>query len=206
MAVEEIQDNSGATDDEVVAADQTLAKLVAAISTAGGPTYQAIEIAPNDGEDGGQPGGNIRSVFLYNSARVTLAPGPVGDSTTPVGVSVGADGTAELSLNPGRVDPTNPAWTASRKPLAGEFVFQGRKVIVVANHFNSKGGDQSADGRFQPPNRSSEVQRKQQAEVLNAFVDQVLAADPNANVVLAGDFNDYQFAPSMSTSPTTARS
>ncbi|HEU4330320.1 MAG TPA: endonuclease/exonuclease/phosphatase family protein, partial [Lapillicoccus sp.] len=31
------------------------------------------------------------------------------------------------------------------------------------------------------------------------FVDQVLAADPNANVVLAGDFNDYQFAPSMTT-------
>ena len=73
-------------------------------------------------------------------------------------------------------------------------MFQGRKVIVVANHFNSKGGDQSADGRFQPPNRSSEVQRTQQATVLNAFVKDVLAADPNANVVLAGDFNDYQFS------------
>jgi hypothetical protein len=64
----------------------------------------------------------------------------------------------------------------------------------VANHFNSKGGDQSADGRFQPPNRSSEVQRTQQATVLNAFVKDVLAADANANVVLAGDFNDYQFS------------
>ena len=76
-------------------------------------------------------------------------------------------------------------------------MFQGRKVIVVANHFNSKGGDQSADGRFQPPNRSSEVQRTQQATVLNAFVRQVLAADANANVVLAGDFNDYQFSEPM---------
>ncbi len=198
VAVEEIQDNSGATDNGDVAADQTLAKLVAAISKAGGPTYQPIAIDPEDGKDGGQPGGNIRSVFLYNAAKVALAPGPVGDATTPVGVSTGADGTAELSHNPGRVDPTNSAWTASRKPLAAEFVFQGRKVIVVANHFNSKGGDQSADGRFQPPNRSSELQRTEQAEVLNTFVDQVLDADPNANVVLAGDFNDYQFAPSMS--------
>jgi hypothetical protein len=114
-------------------------------------------------------------------------------------VSTAADGTATLSLNPGRVDPTNAAWTASRKPLAGEFVFQGRKVIVVANHFNSKGGDQSADGRYQPPNRASEVQRNQQASVLNAFVKQVLAADKDANVVVAGDFNDYQFSTSMQT-------
>ena len=66
----------------------------------------------------------------------------------------------------------------SRKPLAAQFDFQGRNVIVVANHFDSKGGDQNADGRFQPPNRSSEVQRTQQATVLNGFVRQVLAADP----------------------------
>ena len=200
IAVEEIQDNNGApTDDKapadgVVAADQTLTKLVAAITTAGGPAYQWAEIDPIDRQDGGQPGGNIRSVFLYNPQRVTLAPGTAGGSLDPVHVSTAADGTATLSVNPGRVDPTNPAWTSSRKPLAGEFVFQGRKVIVVANHFNSKGGDQSADGRFQPPNRSSEVQRLQQAAVLNGFVKDVLAADPNANVVLAGDFNDYQFS------------
>ena len=139
-----------------------------------------------NGQDGGEPGGNIRSAFLFDPTRVSLAPGTAGSSTDAVAVSTGADGTAALSLNPGRVDPTNAAWTSSRKPLAAEFVFQGRKVIVVANHFNSKGGDQSADGRFQPPNRSSEVQRTQQATVLNAFVKDVLAADPDANVVLAG--------------------
>jgi endonuclease/exonuclease/phosphatase family metal-dependent hydrolase len=194
VAVEEIQDNSGAVNDGTVQADQTLAKLTAAITAAGGPAYQWIQINPVDGQDGGQPGGNIRSVFLYNPARLTLAPGTAGGSLDPVAVSTGADGTATLNLNPGRVDPTNAAWTSSRKPLAAEFVFQGRKVIVVANHFNSKGGDQSADGRFQPPNRASEVQRTQQATVLNAFVKDVLAADPNANIVLAGDFNDYQFS------------
>jgi hypothetical protein len=109
----------------------------------------------------------------------------------------GSDGTATLDVNPGRVYPENAAWNASRKPLAGEFVFQGRKVIVVANHFNSKGGDQSADGRFQPPIRSSETQRKLQAAVLNQFVHDILTIDSNANVVLAGDFNDYQFSEAM---------
>ena len=194
VALEEIQDNNGATNNGVVAADATLNQLTAAITTAGGPAYEWIQINPVNGQDGGEPGGNIRSAFLYDPTRVSLAAGSAGGSTDAVAVSTGADGTATLSLNPGRVDPTNAAWTASRKPLAAEFVFQGRKVIVVANHFNSKGGDQSADGRFQPPNRSSEVQRTQQATVLNAFVKDVLAADPNANVVLAGDFNDYQFS------------
>ena len=194
IAVEEIQDNSGATDDGVVAADQTLTKLTDATRAAGGPAYRWAAIDPVNDQDGGQPGGNIRAVFLYNPDRVTLAPGTPGGSLDPVGVTTAADGTAALTLNPGRVDPTNSAWTSSRKPLAGEFVFQGRTVIVVANHCNSKGGDQSADGRFQPPNRSSEVQRTQQAVVLNGFVKDVLAADPNANIVLAGDFNDYQFS------------
>ena len=199
ISVEEIQDNDGATDDGVVAADQTLTKLTAAISAAGGPSYQWSEIDPVNDADGGQPGGNIRNVFLYNPDRVTFVSKPGGDSTTAVSVSTGSDGTAELSVSPGRVDPTNDAWISSRKPLAGEFIFGGKKVIVVGNHFDSKGGDQSADGRFQPPTRSSEVQRQQQATVLNNFVHQVLAADPRANIVLAGDFNDYQFAPSMKT-------
>jgi len=199
VSVEEIQDNDGAIDDGVVAADQTLTKLTAAIAAAGGPSYQWSEIDPVNDADGGQPGGNIRNVFLYNPDRVTFVAKPGGDSTTAVSVSTGSDGTAELSVSPGRVDPTNDAWTSSRKPLAGEFVFQGKKVIVVGNHFDAKLGDQSADGRFQPPARSSEIQRQQQATVLNNFVHQVLSADPRANIVLAGDFNDYQFAPSMKT-------
>jgi hypothetical protein len=114
-------------------------------------------------------------------------------------VTRAADGTAELTQSPGLVDPTNTAWTSSRKPLAAEFTFQGKKVIVVGNHFASKLGDQNADGRFQPAARSSEVQRGQQATALNGFVHSVLAVDPRANVVLAGDFNDYQFSPSIHT-------
>jgi len=102
ISVEEIQDNDGATDDGVVAADQTLTKLTAAISAAGGPNYQWSEIDPVNDADGGQPGGNIRVVFLYNPDRVAFVSKPGGDSTTGVAVSTGSDGTAELSVSPGR--------------------------------------------------------------------------------------------------------
>ena len=53
--------------------------------------------------------------------------------------------------NPGRIEPTDAAFTNSRKPLAGEFLFNGRRLFVIANHFNSKGGDDPLFGRFQPP-------------------------------------------------------
>ena len=93
-------------------------------------------------------------------------------------------GVPELSSSPGRIDPTNTAFNASRKPLAGEFTFNGHRLFVIANHFNSKGGDNPLFGRFQPPVFSSEVQRHQQAQIVNNFVDAILAIDPNANVVV----------------------
>ncbi|MFE0024786.1 endonuclease/exonuclease/phosphatase family protein [Amycolatopsis sp. NPDC059021] len=196
--LEEIQDNNGPTDDGTVAADQTLRKFTDAIAAAGGPRYEWREIDPVDDTDGGQPGGNIRVAFLFNPARVSFADKPGGTATAPVGVTT-THGKPHLTFSPGRVDPANEAWTTSRKPLAGEFVFHGRTVFVIANHFNSKGGDQPTHGRFQPPSRSSEVQRAKQATVLRGFVDKILAADRTANVIVAGDLNDYPFSPAVQT-------
>jgi len=198
VALEEIQDDNGATDDGTVTAGQTLARLTDAIAGAGGPRYDWRAIDPLDKRDGGEPGGNIRVGFLFNPARVSFVDRPGGDATTPVEV-VRNRGRAALSVSPGRVDPDNPAWTDSRKPLAGEFVFQGRTVFVVANHFASKGGDQPIHGRFQPPDRVSEVKRVAQAATLRAFVDEVLRVDSRANIVIAGDLNDYQFSPALAT-------
>ncbi|MCC3773752.1 endonuclease/exonuclease/phosphatase family protein [Streptomyces sp. UNOB3_S3] len=196
VALEEVQDNDGTTNGGVVDATQTLKKLTDAIVAAGGPAYQWRQIDPVDGKDGGQPGGNIRTAFLFNPARVSFKDIPGGDSTTAVRV-VREGGKAGLSASPGRVEPGDAAWTNSRKPLAGQFSFRGKDVFVVANHFNSKGGDQGLDSRFQSPARSSETQRTQQAELVNGFVKQLLAADRNANVIVAGDLNDYQFSPAL---------
>ncbi|MFE2751101.1 endonuclease/exonuclease/phosphatase family protein [Actinosynnema sp. NPDC059335] len=194
VVLEEIQDNNGATDDGTVAADATFTRFTDAIAAAGGPRYQWRQIDPVNKADGGEPGGNIRVAFLFNPARVSFVDRPGGDATTAVSV-VKQHGRAALSVSPGRIAPADPAWNSSRKPLAGEFKFRGRTVFVVANHFNSKGGDQAMHGRYQEPVRSSEVQRAQQAALLRGFVDQVKAVDKGANVVLAGDINDYQFSP-----------
>ncbi|MEU1226535.1 endonuclease/exonuclease/phosphatase family protein [Streptomyces sp. NPDC005828] len=198
VALEEVQDNNGATDNGVVAADQTYAKLIAAVSAAGGPAYQYRQINPVDDQDGGEPGGNIRVGFLFNPARVGFTDRPGGTSTTAVSV-VNNGGAAALSVSPGRIAPSHSAWNASRKPLAGEFTFQGKTVFVVANHFTSKGGDQPLHSRFQPPARSSETQRGQQATQVNGFVKQLLAVQPSARVVVLGDLNDFEFSNTVTT-------
>src|SRR6266540_2013540 len=65
VAVEEIQDDNGATNDAVVDADVTFGTLIGAIQAAGGPTYEFRQINPVDDQDGGEPGGNIRVGFLF---------------------------------------------------------------------------------------------------------------------------------------------
>ena len=193
VSLEEIQDDNGATDDGTVGASLTVNKLIDAIVAAGGPRYEWRSIDPVDDQDGGEPGGNIRQVFLFNPGRVSFTDRPGGDSTTAVGVTK-VHGKAQLTASPGRIDPVGEAWTNSRKPLAGEFVFRGRTVFVIANHLTSKGGDQPLTAQYQPPSRSSETQRHLQATEVNTFVKDILAKQGNADVVTLGDMNDFEFS------------
>ncbi|MGG4458550.1 chitobiase/beta-hexosaminidase C-terminal domain-containing protein [Brevibacillus porteri] len=193
IGVVEMQDNNGPTDNGQTDATQSADALIKAIESKNGPTYRYTDIAPQNNQDGGQPGGNIRVGFFYNPERVQLAEGTPGSATDAVQIEK-RDGVAHLSLNPGRVDPTNDAFASSRKPLAAEFVFQGEPVIVIANHFNSKGGDQALFGKDQPPQLVSEVQRMKIARVLNNFVKEIHAAEAKANVVVLGDLNDFPFS------------
>ncbi|MEU8543853.1 endonuclease/exonuclease/phosphatase family protein [Streptomyces sp. NPDC048717] len=198
LALEEVQDDNGPVNDGTVTAGATVAKFVEAIKAAGGPAYDWRSIDPVNGKDGGEPGGNIRQVFLFNPDRVSFTDIAGGDSTTAVDVT-GTGKNTSLTASPGRIDPANEAWNSSRKPLIGQFKFHNKAVFVIANHFNSKGGDQGLDSRFQAPTRSSEVQRAKQAEAERAFVAKLLAADSGARVVSLGDFNDYQFSPALQT-------
>ncbi len=201
VSLEEIQDNNGAKDDGTVAADKTLAQFVAAIQAAGGPAYDWRSVDPADKTDGGEPGGNIRNVLLFNPKRVDFVDRPGGDATTATEVvTTGKHGKdITLSASPGRINPTSDAWKSSRKPLVGEFTFRGEQVFVIGNHFNSKGGDQPTHGVFQPPTLGSETQRLTQAQEVHDFVAGLLAKDKKAKVVVLGDLNDYQFSKPVTT-------
>jgi predicted extracellular nuclease len=194
IGLQEIQDNDGAPNISGVEADQTYQNMIDAILATGGPKYGYININPKPERDGGEPGGNIRVGFLYRlDSGLTLLDAPHGDALTAVEV-LEVGGEPQLSLNPGRIDPTNDAFNDSRKPLAVQFDYQGEPLFLINNHFNSKGGDTPLFGEVQPPELVSEVQRILQASVVHDLVAKILAIDPQARVMVLGDLNDFQFS------------
>ena len=189
VALQEIQDNDGAVDPEtsdVTAADETLSELVSRIEAISGVSYEYID-NPFIGNDtsGGQPGGNIRTAFLYNPNRVDFVEGSLQTITDPEAQ---------------QTDPENPFFD-SRLPLVATFTFNDEPVTLVNNHFTSKGGSSPLFGQIQPAVELQEdptvnggvEQRRSQAGAVVDFVSNILAEDPNANVAVLGDLNEFEF-------------
>ena len=89
--------------------------------------------------------------------------------------------------------------TDTRKPIAAEFEFQGQRLVVIGAHLNSKGGDESLWGSSQPPKLGSEAERLGLAQEINDFIKEGLAKNPDLNVIVAGDMNDFEFTPALET-------
>lgn len=194
IGVTEVQDNDGPNSGGPEA-NESYERLIKKIQEAGGPKYKYLNIDPEMNEDGGQPNANIRVGFLYNPKRVhydkSIKP---GDADTAVSYKDG-----NLTRNPGRIDPHNPAFDDSRKPLAAQFKFHGEQVIMLANHWNSKNGDMPLFGSQQPPALQSENQRTEIAKAVGRFVDQVQKDNPQANIISVGDYNDFQWSKPIKT-------
>ena len=208
IGIEEMQDDSGPADNGVVSAAGGWARLIDAIVAAGGPVYEFRSIDPVNNDDGGAPGANIRVGFLFRTDRgLEFVDRPGGDSVTDTDVVPTPNGKwARLTVSPGRVLDAelggDKAFADTRKSLAGEFRWRGETLFVVVNHFSSKGDDRPLFGHFQPPFRLTEFEsgdpedgwRHAQAQAVNDFVDEILAVDDDANVIVLGDINDFDFS------------
>ncbi|KAF9013487.1 hypothetical protein BDQ17DRAFT_1321316 [Cyathus striatus] len=192
MFLQEIQDNSGATDNGVVAANVTLTNLVNAIAKLSNVTYAFTEIDPVNDQDGGEPGGNIRTAYLYRSEKLSLVPGaPAGGSLDAIQV-VGSKGSPKLNFNPGRIDPTNAAWEDSRKPLVAAWQNkQGTEFFTVNLHLVAKDGGSSTQGDARPPVNLPIDVRTAQVQTVSTFVESLLNNDPSAKLIVAGDCNEF---------------
>ncbi|EPE06755.1 endonuclease exonuclease phosphatase family protein [Ophiostoma piceae UAMH 11346] len=193
--VQEIQDNSGATDNGIVDSSTTLANLAAAIAArTGGVQYSYTWINPSNGKDGGQPGGNIRQAYLYNPKVVSLhnTGAKAGGSADVNAVLTNSAGKPTLKFNPGRIDPANDVWDSSRKPLAAEWkTVDGHVFFTVNVHWSSKGGSSSLQGDLRPPVNKPVEERTQQANVTASFIAEIIGLDSDARVIMAGDLNEY---------------
>lgn len=180
VVLQEVQDDSGSANDGTVSAQLTLQALADAIFAESGVRYSVFDNPfVMDGANGGQPGGNIRVAFLYRDDRVDF------DESSAFTITDPDDGALA------------DAFQGSRAPLGGTFSFNGEEVTVIGNHFTSKIGSDTTFSANQPPANAGALARAAQAAALNAYIDGLLGIDPDANIVVAGDFNEFQFEEPM---------
>lgn len=174
VALQEIQDNDGAELSGAVDAASTFARLIAAIQRAGGPRYDWADIPPEADADGGQPGGNIRNAFLYDTARVQLEANTMQ-----------------------RLGVTEPAFEGSRKPLAARFrlVHGPGEVEVINVHLASKRHQNGLFEATQPGFDPRLDLRVQQVEVIGAHLAALRAEQ--VDYYVTGDFNDFEFSDTL---------
>lgn len=104
-------------------------------------------------------------------------------------------------LNCGGTDPFLVP-SAGREPLVASFTSATNvSFSVIVNHWKSKGGDDALFAQVQPPTRSSESQRKCQAQAVRSYLDTLPGS---SKVIVLGDFNDFSFPePGEGTDPIT---
>jgi predicted extracellular nuclease len=206
ICIEEMQDNNGASASGGADASTTWQMMVNALNLATGANYQWVDQEPVAGAEGGEPGGNIRVGFLYNTDRVQLGDlaanatlaerrmytDRIGDGVRDAGDLIAFSD----NMLGGEINTSD--WTTTRKSLLGEFTFHGNTVYVTANHWPAKGG--SGDfwqfnqniGTGDPDN-SDWAQRSQVGQDVYSMMNLIQSTDADAGIVAGGDFNDFYF-------------
>ncbi len=147
--------------------DAAIADLVDGLNTAAGAGTWAYVPTPLALYGDGAPETDvIMNAIIYKPAAVT----PVGAARTDVDETV---------------------WDIAREPIAQEFdpVAGGAgELIVIANHFKSKGGDGTdpADGQGQ-----FNAERVEQATAVRDFADRLVTDTGVDSVAIMGDLNSY---------------
>ena len=148
-----------------------------------GTPYDAVSFDSSD------PRG-IEVAFVFDTSRVTL-----GDAYLSTDVLPDAEGLFDGS----------GIYGAAREPLVGEFTLDDIDLALIGVHLKSKGGpqlgvdptdhppgDDPLYGAFQPPTRWTEELRHKQADYLRDLVD-LLISQGAGDLMVAGDFNDFEF-------------
>lgn len=185
MFMQEVQDDSGPIDDGTVSSSSNLDELCKLLNNPyyDFPSYPKREytyvyVSPANNEDGGKPGGNIRVAIVYDALSISIEKyDRIGlpNSTPPV---------------------TNNTFLATRKPLYAKIKHIATNEIyhLIAVHFVVQITD-SDWGWIQPPKDVSETRRTQQTIYIKDWITHNL--NKNDNVVVAGDFNDFEWSNSL---------
>lgn len=176
IALQEIQDNDGAELTGTTDASRTYKLLIYLLKELTGKIYSWADIPPAAGADGGQPGGNIRNGFLYNTERVSLDP-------------------KSLQL----IGEDEHSFRDSRKALAATFteLTSQQSLTVINVHLASKRQQNSIFSPSEPGVDPRDNLRIAQAEVIYQYLQKI--ATRGQLFYVTGDFNDHEHSATLAT-------
>ncbi|MHA7303662.1 ExeM/NucH family extracellular endonuclease [Arthrobacter sp. TMN-49] len=171
LSLEEVENSAKFAKDR----DSALATLVAALNVASPGTWDYVRSPAADKRPDVAIEDVIRTAFIFKK-----------NVAAPVGESVILD---------------DPAFTkTARQPLAQSFKLadaaDSAKVLLIANHFKSKGSAATPDDTDKGQGNSN-LARTKQAQALAKFSTDLQAAQGTNKVLLMGDFNSYMFEDPM---------
>jgi predicted extracellular nuclease len=171
VALQEIQDSDGAEITNLVDAAETYRLLILTIKQLSGIDYEWVDVSPELGADGGQPGGNIRNGYLYNPNRVSFDP----ESLHVIGKG-------------------NWAFDDSRKPLVCDFIENesAKRLTLINVHLASKRHQESIFAPLDPGSDGKLGVRVEQAHLIHREAQRTLLH--GNEYYITGDFNDSEFS------------
>ena len=213
VAIEEIQDNNGATNNGVVAADETYATFIAAIVAAGGPTYEYRQIDPvaNAGRRraGRQHPRRLPVPHRPRAGSSSTAPGGNATDRDRAWSATPRRAAADAQPGPDR-SPTDPAF--DEQPQAA-----GRRVHVARAHRVRGRQPLQLQGRRRPavralpaagpPHRDGLTGATSRRRVVDGFVERSPGRGPTSSQRrdrAREIINDFEFSRDASTSSRTA--
>lgn len=146
------------------------------VNEVAGTAYRAVSPPCSDAR-------GIQVGFLWDEGRVAL-----GDAYQLAGRAVSA-----------AFGPESPS--PGREPLVGHFWLKGKALTIVANHLKSDHTGDAAGREQKRLLQAAAAQRRAQARVVRDFVNEQLAADGEALLMVAGDFNEAPPAPPAAIDP-----
>lgn len=190
IVLNEIMDNSGSVDDDVVNADKTITRLIDAIHNAGGPVYSFSDFPPNNNHDGGIEGGNIRTVLLYRNDRGI---GLVDNNHLADEITI-LNGNFTIGQNPLLIGEFSSTFNGTRKPRIWLLTQNDKQFFVVGVHLTSQGANSPDWGNLQPPQKPEEEQRTKEAQLINEQLQTIHSLNPDTPIFIAGDMNDMPWS------------
>jgi predicted extracellular nuclease len=153
----------------VVDAAETYRLLILTIKQLSGIEYAWVDLNPELGADGGQPGGNIRNGYLYNPNRVSVD----ADSLHVIGKG-------------------NWAFDDSRKPLVCDFIEKesSKRLTLINVHLASKRHQESVFAPIDPGSDAKLGVRVEQAQLIHR--EAMLTLRHGNEYYVTGDFNDTE--------------